>query len=892
MKKYWWSNRCTGAKKWLLFLLAAGATCGLAAEQPPQLRLPGNVAPTSYRVAMKLDPAETTFSGQIEIQIQIKQPVETIWLNAAKIDISEAKLTSAGKTLTPHVVPGGTDFVGLQFDSPVPPGAGEIDIKYAGHVRVQDSSGVFRMEEDGNKYLYTQFEETDARAAFPCFDEPSYKVPWQLTLAVPKGEDVVSNTPVEKQETSGGFEVVHFKQTKPLPSYLVAFAVGHFDFVPAGFAGRNHVPIRIVTPKGHAREAKYAAEVTAGIITRLEDYFGIPFPYAKSDQVAIPVTYGFGAMENAGMVTYAQNVLLADPDRDTAQRQRHCAEDEAHELAHQWFGDLVTTAWWNDIWLNEAFATWMEQKQIAEWKPEWQTRVEDVDDKLGAEAEDTLTSARKIRQEIKTKDDISNAFDGITYQKGAAVIGMFENWMGAPAFRKGVQAYLKKYAFRNATASDFLAAISAETHKPVTEPFSSFLNQAGVPLVSVALDCKGNAPVLHLQQERSLAIDTKTQADERWQIPVCVRYGQGTTGQSACTLMQDPSDEWKLKGSGCPTWVEANNQALGYYRVSYQGEMLAALTSGDVQGRLSAAERVDLVGNAQALANTGKISDGELLRLVPKFRDDTSRYVVERTISVAQMPNAHLVPEDLRANYRRFILKSFEQRARELGWSEKPGETDDARLLRPVLLPFVATVGGDEQLAKEARELTEKWLADRNAVPANETEAVLETAAYYGDKALFDRFLARVKTARDRQERRYLFGAMFSFRDPAAIRAGMQAVLDGQVSFIEGERLLFAGQEQEKTRKMAFDFMKEHIDKLAAQRPLGGGDDAGAGFVRVGYSFCDEQSEQELKSFFEPEVEKFVGAPRMLAQTLERINSCIANKSAQQASVEEFLRGY
>lgn len=872
--------------------LAASASACLAADQPPQLRLPESVAPSSYRVALKLDPAETTFTGRVEIQVDVKQAIETLWLNASQIEISEAKLTAGGKTFSPRTVPGGSDFIGLAFDSPLPKGAAEIDIGYTGHLRLRDSSGVFRMEEDGNKFIFTQFEETDARAAFPCFDEPSYKVPWQLTLEIPQDDDAISNTPIEKRDVSGGHKTLVFKQTKPLPSYLVAFAVGKFDFVPAGFAGKNRAPVRIVTPKGHAREAKYAAEVTATILTHLEDYFGIPFPYEKSDQVAIPVTFGFGAMENAGMVTCAQNLLLANPDRDTAGRQRDYASVAAHELAHQWFGDLVTTAWWNDIWLNEAFATWMEMKLLAEWKPEWQTRVADVNSKLGAETEDTLTSARKIRQEIKTKDDISNAFDGITYEKGAAVIGMFESWMGAPAFRKGVQSYLKKYAFKNATAPEFLAAVSAAGGKEISAPFSTFLNQPGVPLVSVALECNGSSPVLHLEQQRSLSPGTSGAQEQRWQIPVCVRYGSGDKGEKACTLMEDPRRDWKIEAQGCPAWVEANNDAVGYYRVAYKGNLLSSLTGGNVEQRLNAPERVDLLGNAQALASTGQMSDADVLRLVPVFHADPQRYVVETAITVAQMPLEHLVPEGLIPNYERFVRKNFQARAHELGWKSKPDESDDVRLLRPTLLEFVATAGGDEELAGEARELTDKWLANHNSVPANEVAAVLKTASYYGDEALFEKFLAQFKATHDRQERRHIASAMAAFRDPAAIEAGMQAVLRGDVPFIEGFQLLFAGQQSPKTDKLAFDFMKQHFDELAAKRPSGGGSDSGARFVLVGVSFCDSESEAEFKSFFEPRIDKFVGAPRVFAQTLEGIHACIANKQVQEPSVAEFLKGY
>ncbi len=873
-------------------LMGSGSMC-LAADQPPQLRLPDKVAPVSYRVELKLDPHQTSFSGHISIQVDIKQPLQTLWLNATKLEIVKATLRSGDKTLAAKPIPGGDDFVGLAFDSPVPAISAMIDIQYTGQVRQQDSSGIFGMEDNGNKYIFTQFEQTDARAAFPCFDEPSYKVPWQLTLEIPQEDDAVSNTPVEKQDASAGHKTLVFKQTKPLPSYLVAFAIGPFDFVPAGFAGKNHVPVRIVTPKGHADEAKYAAEVTAIILTRLEDYFGIPYPYEKSDQVAVPVTFGFGAMENAGMVTYAQTILLAKPDIDSTNRQREYASVAAHELAHQWFGDLVTTAWWNDIWLNEAFATWTEQKILAEWKPEWETRVEDVDSKLFAESQDTLVSTRKIRQEIKTKDDISNAFDAITYQKGAAVIGMFESWVGAEEFRKGVQSYLNRYAFKNATAPEFLDSVSTVANKDVTTPFSTFLNQAGVPVVSVALNCGGGAPTLHMEQQRSLPLGSKGSKDQLWQIPVCVRFGGGENGgEGACTLMTEAKTDWKLKANSCPAWIEANKQAVGYYRVGYQGKLLDALTDGDVEHRLSAPERVDLMGNAQALSRTGELPVADALALVPKFKDDPQRFVVDRALDLASFPREHLVPDDLVPNYQRFFLKNFQARAQELGRTPKSGEPDNVRLLRPSLLSDVATDGGDQQLSKEARDLTDKWFEDHKAITPDLTNAVLGTAAYYGDKTLFDKFSSELKKATDRQERQRIIRAMGSFRDPAAVEAGMQAVLKGDIPFIEGVYLLFAGQESAATRKMAFNFMKAHFDEIAAKRPTGGGFDAGAQFPYVGASFCDKQSEEELKSFFEPRVDKFVGAPRILAQVLEGIDSCIATKAAQEPGVVAFLKQY
>jgi alanyl aminopeptidase len=861
-----------------------------AADQPPKLRLSEveDIWPAEYRVDLSLDPDKAAFTGSILIRLDVRKPAQTIWLNATRITVQDASLRAAGKTTKAKILPGGDDYVGFQFDAPVPVGASELRLSYSGVVQ-KDSSGVFQTVDGGNSYILTQFESTDARDAFPCFDEPLYKVPWQLTLHVPAADSAVSNTPITSETTSGSLKTYVFKETKPLPSYLVAFAVGPFEFVPAGFAGVNRAPVRIVTPKGRADEAKYAAEVTATILTRLETYFGIPFPYEKSDQVAVPITTGFGAMENAGMVTYGQNIILAKPETDTINRQRRYASVAAHELAHQWFGDLVTTGWWNDIWLNEAFATWMEQKILAEWKPEWKTSMDDVDAKLSAEDEDGLVSARAIRQAIETKDDIGNAFDGITYQKGAAVIGMFEAWMGPENFRQGVQSYMKQYAFRTATAGDFLDSLSSSGKKDVATPFFTFLNQAGIPDVSVAVECKKDGPVAHLAQSRFLPLGSKGSASQVWQIPVCLRYG---AGGSECTLMTQAKMDVPLKAKSCPAWIEANGSAKGYYRMDYQGGLLAALSVGNVTDRLSAPERVDLIGNVKAMAEAGKIAPADALRMVDVFHADPERDVVERTLALALAPHAHLVPAELLPNYQRFLQKNFQAKARQLGWTPKAGEPDDVRLQRPTLLTAMATVGGDRELSDQARQLAEKWLQDRKAVSPDVAGAVLRSAGYYGDAALFERFLAEFQKTQDRQDQQKLLAAMGSFRDPSAIELGMQAVISKRVTLAAGYPLLFGGRDNPGTNKMSLEFVKTHFEEIMKDHPTVFGFDFGSRLPQVGAGFCDSASRSELQAFFEPIVSRYTGAPRALTQVLEGVDLCIANKRAQQPGVTEFLKRY
>ncbi|MGA7414615.1 MAG: M1 family metallopeptidase [Bryobacteraceae bacterium] len=878
-----------------LLALAASVLTAWAADAPPKLRLAEvqKVSPLSYQAELTLDPEKEDFTGTIAIKLNVEETTQTIWLNQEAITVQKAALTQGGKTLPAKVLAGGDDFVGFHFDQAVAAGASELSIRYSGKVTQQKSSGLFRRQDSDNWYIFSQFESTDARAAFPCFDEPSYKTPWRLTLHIPGQDSAISNTGIEGEKTEGTSKIVTFRQTKPLPSYLVALAVGPFEYVNAGTAGKNKVPVRIVVPKGRSNQAKYAAEITAAIITHHEEYFGVDYPYDKADQVAIANLLDFGAMENPGMVTYGESILLADPERDIIGRQRGYASVAAHELAHQWFGDLVTTAWWNDIWLNESFATWLEQKYIAEWKPEWNTRVDDVGAKLGAQDDDSLVSARKIRQPIETKGDIGNAFDGITYQKGAAVIGMFERWMGSEDFRNGVRSYMKQYAFKTATAPDFLDSLSSSSKSNVTAAFSTFLNQPGVPLVSVSLDCANGQPVLHLEQERYLPLGSKGSTDMVWQIPVCVRYGTGDSGKSECKLIAQKSTDWTLETHQCPTWVQANDKALGYYRVQYKGSLLPELIQGDLDSRLSAAERMDLLGNVRAMATGGKLPMRDELSLIEKFSADRARRVRESAIGATNDIRAHLVPVDQEPNYRLFVLRCFQAQARALGWTPKPDDTDDTRLLRPVLLSVVATTGGDQELAEEAKHLTNKWLKDHNAVDPNIVSSVLGTAAYYGDQSLFTLFLAEYKKTNDPQVKQALLNAMFSFREAGAVKAIEQAVLAaGDISLVEGQYLLlYSGQVEQATRKMPLDFVKIHYDEITAAMPVGEFSLSEL-LPQVGQSYCDAESRSELEAFFRPRLDKLPGAQRTLDQVTEGIDLCIAQTAAQQPEVVAFLRNY
>jgi alanyl aminopeptidase len=446
--------------------------------------------PVRYRLDLTLIPEQDTFTGRIEIDLDIRKAADIVWLNARALSFDDAKFIQGGSTVAAKVDTSAKEFAGFAPPSALQPGPAKLRIAYHGEFNKKGSDGLFKEQDGANWYVFTQFESIDARKAFPCFDEPSFKVPWQVTVHVKKEDSAVSNTPILSETSeSDGRKKVLFAETKPLPSYLVAVAVGPFEYVDGGKAGKNRTPVRIITPKGKATQAKYAAEVTGPLLEELENYFGIPYPYEKLDILSVPLFEG--AMENAGLITYLQSLALCDPALDSIDRQRQYAEIVAHEMAHQWFGDLVTTAWWDDIWLNEAFASWMASKVIHHWKPEWNTLIDEQNTRLGAMEQDSLVSARKIRQPIESNDDIANAFDDITYSKGEAVIGMFERFMGrggVPARRGALPAAIFLAQCYRRGLSGF-CRIGGVLNQGVGKAFSTFLDQAGVPLVSVKLNC-------------------------------------------------------------------------------------------------------------------------------------------------------------------------------------------------------------------------------------------------------------------------------------------------------------------------------------------------------------------------------------------------------------------
>ncbi len=854
----------------------------LAPEPPPGLRLPSTLKPLAQRVELTIVPSAPTFEGTTELEVELLTSTDVLWLNAKGLTVQKASVQLGAHEASAQVFTS-PERLALRLPSAVGPGRATLRLSFAGALSETEVVGLFHQKEGGEWYAMSKFEATEARRAFPCVDQPSAKIPWELTLRVPKQLIAVSNTPVAAEESDGEKKRVRFAQTKPLPSYLVAFGVGPYDVVEARPAGVNRIPMRVYALKGRGAEAAYAVRVSPELLETLEAYFGVPFPYPKLDLLAIPISSG--AMENAGLVSVTSSALLARKENETLQFQRTWASVGAHEFAHQWFGDSVTLAWWDDLWLNEAFATWMAAKTLEAWAPSWGTAVADVQDRSRAAQADTLTTARSIRQPVQSYDDIVNAFDAITYEKGAAILRMFEAYLGPEKFRAGVEHYLRAHANGNATASDFLAAISEATGQQVAPAFNTFLDQSGVAEVSVSLACsKGKTADLRLTQQRLLPVGSTGAGERLWQLPVCARWpSEGRDGR-ACTLMTSAASTLSLPAPRCPAWVLPNAGYAGYYRLALPAPLLQALTT---RGRsaLSEAETVGLLGDVGALVSAGRAPQAVGLELSTRFASAPQRRVVEQAVGLAAVRRDFLEGTAASA-YPGWVRKQFGARARALGVTARQGEDEDTRLLRPQLVVFVAVRGEDPPLIAAAQAQAQAWLKDSTSVDPDMVGADLAIAGAFGDASLHATLVERLKASQDRATRARLVTALSSFRDPALVRANLALLESAALDYRELLRLLLGALQWPATRELAFQEASQHFDLLASRLP----ERAVAFLFHTGQAFCDAQHRSAVEAAFAPRAAKVLGGHRELAQTLEHIELCIAERAVQVPSVSGYFR--
>ena len=539
--------------------------------------LSSDVIPRNETVQLSIDPASDVFEGSASIDIRLPVPASIVWLNAKNLTIRSASIVRGETTRPVRVTAGDGERIGIDAGEPL---AGDATIRIAYQGRLDDKalSGPYRRKVDGEWYAFTTFTPIDARRAFPCFDEPRFKAPWNISIRVKRGDKAFSNErQISETEEPNGWKLVKFATTEPLPAELVAFAVGPFDVFDGGIAG-HRTPIRVITTKGRAAQGHAAAQATAEILPRLEAYTGIPYPFGKLDHLALPEG-AFGAVENPGLITYRVRHLLAPPNQETAGVTRAIRALEAHELGHQWFGNLVTQATWNDVWLSEGFATWIASKMMDQEQPPERLHLASIASRESVMAVDNPARARPVRAGVTSRQDARDIYNRLVYEKGAAILMMLEGWLGEDRFRQGLRAYLEAHRFGIATTEDLSAALRAASGQNPARVLNTFLDTSGVPELHGQLLCdRQSAPRLRV---------TKTSPGS---IPVCWRADRVA---SSCTVLEGLSTEIAMPvGTACPAWFYLNSGGTGYYRTRWTRlaeAPLRALTE------LSAAERLTLV---------------------------------------------------------------------------------------------------------------------------------------------------------------------------------------------------------------------------------------------------------------------------------------------------------
>jgi aminopeptidase N/puromycin-sensitive aminopeptidase len=839
-------------------------TAALAAHAQ---RLPGGVHPEHYSLTLTPDLKAATFTGEEAIDVVLDVPSKTITLNAIEIKFLSVKAGSQTAEVSEDKV---KEQVTLSFPEPLPAGKATLRISYIGILN-DKLRGFYLSKTKTRNYAVTQFEPTDARRAYPSFDEPALKATYDVTLVIDAADTAISNTQIVS-DTPGpipGKHTLKFATTPKMSTYLVAFLVGDFKCTSGKADG---VPIRACSTPDKVSMTKFAVESAEYILSYYNKYFGIKYPMPKLDMVALP-DFEAGAMENFGCITYRETDLLVDEKSGSIPAKKRVAVVVAHEMAHQWFGDMVTMQWWDNLWLNEGFASWMETKPVAKWKPEWnfpQDDAQELDNTLNLDSQKTT---RTIRAKAETPDEINEMFDGIAYGKAGAVLGMVENYLGEETFRQGVHNYLAAHLYANATAEDFWNAQTENSHQPVDKIMQSFVTQPGVPLLTFSQPHAGEVP---LTQSRFL-ISGAADPSQHWTVPVCVK----SSGKAVCQLIT-PS-ETALKVPSGTDFFYANASGKGYYRTAYTPAQLEAITA-KAETVLTPPERIGLLGDRWALVRAGQGTVGDYLNLVLALKDDPNGLVMETALDKVSYIDTRIARDQDRQRLATILRREFAPVYTALGQPTR-GESYDRQQLRAELMGILGDAKDPAVLA-QAKTLADRAYMggkkDRGLDPILTDEAITVTAKN-GDAALYEKVMAASKDPSDPGLQSDALRTLALFPEPTLVTRTLDYVVSGQVrnqdSWIP-MAILLSGRD---TREQTWTYIQRHWDKVHAQFTT----NSGSRVVKAAGTFCSVNKRDEVASFFA--THKVDAAERTLAKALDSISDCVQLREKQEPNLREWL---
>ena len=833
-------------------------------------RLPHTVLPESYTLSLTPDLKAATFAGTETIEVNVAEPTKTVTLNAIEIAFQDVTLTAAGKQQTATVaLDKDKEQATFTFAEKIPAGKATLAIHYTGILN-NELRGFYLSKTDRRNYAVTQFESTDARRAYPSFDEPAMKATYDVSLTIDKGDTAISNGPIvsDTPGPAAGKHTVKFLTTPKMSTYLVAFLVGDFQCTSGESDG---VAIRVCATPDKVALTPFGLDVAKRVLHYYNNYFGIPYPLKKLDLIGLP-DFEAGAMENFGAITYRETDLLLDEKTASVYAKKDVALVVAHEMAHQWFGDLVTMQWWDNIWLNEGFATWMESKAVNDLYPDWkidQTIVADANSTLNLDAQPTT---RPIRAKADTPDEINQMFDGVAYGKAGAVLQSVENYLGPETFRQGVHNYLAKHLYGNATAEDFWGAQTANSHKPVDKIMESLVAQPGEPLITFGKAANGVIPVA--QKRFFLSPSIEPDPAQKWTIPVCFKTA---TGQD-CQVMTPETTSLKVPAGS----IFADAGGSGYYRSAYPASVYKELV-GVVETSLTPAERIRLIGDQWAQVRANQSSVGDYLDLVAAVKTDPNAEVLNSAIG------------GFRSIYSD-VAATAEEKAALSKWicailgpeyakfpAASSSDSANTRELRAELFSALGLYGKDPAVLAQARAIAGQFLADPASVDATLGQTALTIAARNGDAALFDQLQKVYETSTNPEIQESALRLLAEFEDPALVEREANYAVSSKVRNQDATFQFVIAMRNDQVREQTWKFMQNNWEKVQAQLTTA----MGGYLVSSTGNFCTAAARDEVKSFFA--THKVAASDKALRHAIEHIDGCIELRGLQEPSLKAWI---
>jgi alanyl aminopeptidase len=833
---------------------------GAHAAEVPEYRLPAGIEPNSQVIELTLDPSQEEFSGMTSIELSVAEAVERIGINQVGLTFANVQLSSGGKQRSLQATAGEWERSWLADGKPIAPGDYTLTIEYSGKYAT-DSLGMHRARFEDRDYVFTQMEAMYARRAFPSFDEPSFKIPFRLVINAPEELTVVANTPVEAVENNGGWQRVTFMETPPLPTYLLAYAVGPLD--RAAIDGLS-VPGHIYVPKGYAGQLGFVLRETPKIAAALEKYFGSDYPFRKLDFVAVP-EFAFGAMENPGLIAYRTDLLLVGDD--VSGRQAVSVLNVlAHEIAHIWYGDVVTMAWWDDLWLNEAFASWMAATILETEYPQYETVLRLP--QARAFKQDELTTARAIRGEVRNSDEIFESV-GIHYTKGRTLLRMLERYVGSDVWQRAIRRYVDEFAWSNATEKDLWAVVSKESGLDISKIAGDYLNQPGFAMVNI--DAAGK-----VTQER-YARKGPGVDELLWHIPLHVKYKADGQVRQTYMLLQGRTGSLDLPSDS--EWIFPDAGANGYYRWSTSRDQLQNLV--DDIDELTGREKIALLDNCEALLNAGSLAMADYMYIVQRLLKDPHPLVTLPALLALQEIGDDFVAAEDRDAFAVFVDNALSARYAAVGIRSRAGDSEAMLQMRPRLVRILGQFGSDENLVADAAKLVDEYFAKPESVSSDLALEAMRITALNDDGGRYDQYVRAYLNTDSADQKSNILAAMY-FDRPDVVRRHLEFSLSDEVQAVDSLSALYAFTYVLDDHSVLYDWLDENFERVVTKAPAY----FQALMPRVLGGSCDRRNLDLLTDFF---AERGDAYATNLATATEADEACIARRIDHAGSLSEFL---